>query len=397
MKKIYLTLFILLSIVFSSNSWASEYPTNDVCFKCHKKEQFLKGKSIHQPVKNKRCDKCHRPHASKYKKLLLVPEQETCTTCHKKLESKILNSKFAHDPALKNHCIRCHNPHSSKYNFLLNSSVQATCKTCHKKILTKKYQFVHKPYKDGNCLKCHNPHYSNDPRLLKKNPNQTCFSCHKKDNKLLKAHNGKTPKGECLLCHNPHGSNNKALLRPIKHKPFAAKNCKACHAQNAPKDEELCLQCHKDNLKTFQYTHNHLLGGYTQNTCLVCHNPHVAETKDLLVASPEHLCSSCHTTVYKQKREMLYFHPKRKFCLECHKAHGSNHPAMLRADGNKVCSRCHETQGKFSHPVGEKVLDPRNKQPMTCITCHEPMGTNYKYQLKMSGEAALCLECHKNY
>jgi predicted CXXCH cytochrome family protein len=77
--------------------------------------------------------------------------------------------------------------------------------------------------------------------------------------------------------------------------------------------------------------------------------------------------------------------------------HGSNRRAMLKLDGNAICSQCHETQGKFSHPVGEKIRDPRTGQMMTCVSCHNPHGTSFRHQLIMSGQKDLCTQCHQTY
>jgi predicted CXXCH cytochrome family protein len=70
---------------------------------------------------------------------------------------------------------------------------------------------------------------------------------------------------------------------------------------------------------------------------------------------------------------------------------------MLKDGGNKTCSRCHETQGKFTHPIGEKVLDPRSGQMVACVSCHNPMGTDFRYNLKLSGTKDLCIQCHRTY
>ncbi len=390
MKRFFLILFTLL--VFNIHVALAQ----KVCFKCHLKDKIIPGPYVHDPIKKHDCLKCHLPHVSRHKFLLRESVNNICFTCHKDLEKKFRQAVYIHRPVREKACLRCHVPHASKYKALLRKDTKTTCLSCHKE-LAKKEKYLHKPFAKGECLVCHDPHFGFDTRFLNnKKPDSICLKCHKKNDKFLKAHFDRKDIKNCLSCHSPHQSNNRNLLRPFKHKPFAKGNCKVCH-KSPYKGINKCLQCHKQEMKTFYNFHNHLLGGYDKNACILCHNPHVGETKELLVDSPARLCTSCHPTAYKQKLESLYIHPKRNNCLECHKAHGSNHPAMLNGDGNQVCVRCHKTQGKFTHPVGNKVLDPRNGQPVTCITCHEPMGTNFKYELKLSGEAALCLECHKNY
>ncbi len=366
------------------------------CFgpKCHSRGKIIKGQP-HQPVASEQCDKCHFPHVSRYKYLLKAPQTEICFSCHKKIKEDISKASFVHKPVAERSCLRCHNPHSSTHKALLKKDIKNMCFSCHKDLQTK-FKYSHLPFIKGRCLSCHDPHFSQDRRLIKMESNKLCFSCHKNRNKIAKIHGENINRVECLSCHQPHGSNKKGILRPISHKPYAEKNCKVCH-QTKKRGVALCLQCHNKNVNSFEHFHNHLLGSYEENACLVCHNPHVGDTKDLLKDKPKYLCESCHFQVKQQRAKSLYVHPKCDQCTNCHLAHGSDHPAMLINGGNETCVRCHKTQGKFTHPVGEKVIDPRNGQPITCVTCHEPMGTNFKYNLRLSGEATLCLECHKNY
>jgi len=70
---------------------------------------------------------------------------------------------------------------------------------------------------------------------------------------------------------------------------------------------------------------------------------------------------------------------------------------MLRDKEMKLCGSCHKRHINFTHPIGEKVRDPRNGQATSCMTCHDPMGVDYKYLLRLSGERELCIECHKGY
>jgi len=44
--------------------------------------------------------------------------------------------------------------------------------------------------------------------------------------------------------------------------------------------------------------------------------------------------------------------------------------------------------------VGEDRLDPRNGQPITCVTCHDPHGTEFSYTLRGDQSRGLCVECH---
>ena len=41
-------------------------------------------------------------------------------------------------------------------------------------------------------------------------------------------------------------------------------------------------------------------------------------------------------------------------------------------------------------------MDPRNGQPMTCLSCHNPHGTQYVAMLVASPSRALCVQCHSD-
>ncbi|HLA50709.1 MAG TPA: cytochrome c3 family protein, partial [Thermodesulfobacteriota bacterium] len=89
-------------------------------------------------------------------------------------------------------------------------------------------------------------------------------------------------------------------------------------------------------------------------------------------------------------------HPKLGICTDCHTSHGSNSQFFL-TKGNDTCAmeNCHSTQGKFTHPVGEKIIDPRSKTPMDCSTCHNPMGSPEKAILRFEKDRELCVQCHQ--
>jgi predicted CXXCH cytochrome family protein len=142
---------------------------------------------------------------------------------------------------------------------------------------------------------------------------------------------------------------------------------------------------------------HHHLGGQHDNVCVICHSPHAASNAGLLRGELQEVCIPCHPYVGRQMKKSLFTHPGTKKCSDCHEPHGSNRAAMLRGDGNAICDRCHKTQGTFTHPVGEQVIDPRTGLMVSCISCHTPMGSNYKYELKFSGSKDLCIQCHKRY
>jgi len=99
-------------------------------------------------------------------------------------------------------------------------------------------------------------------------------------------------------------------------------------------------------------------------------------------------------TMFKERK---YKHGNIKVCSDCHEPHGVSSLAMLKGDGITVCIECHEDHETFSHPLGADVLDIRTGQGITCVTCHNPMGTDHEYHLVEDGKKGLCVLCHKTY
>ncbi len=390
MSRLLIQTAILLGVFFiSCNSMAAQV----VCFKCHKARDFRQ-RVVHKPVSKGKCGTCHNPHVARFKGLLQQPVADLCSSCHKEKWLQPGADMVVHQPIRQGKCMSCHDPHTSSDRGLIKGKLADRCLECHKG-LPKDFEYTHKPFAKGNCSSCHLPHTADNYRLLKKKTNELCTGCHSKK-KLAGKHKGyPTPLEACLTCHNPHGSKRKALVRDYLHEPFDKNACDKCHGKEAPSAES-CLSCHEDVKKETLSLHNHITdsGG---NSCIQCHSPHAGDKPNLLKGRQVQICRSCHEDTFRRHQDKLYIHPKAPYCNECHNVHGSNQLAMLRGDGNMICDRCHETQGKFTHPVGDKVKDPRTGQSMTCISCHLPMGTDYKYQLILSGEKDLCIQCHRSY
>lgn len=362
-----------------------------ICFTCHKKASF-ENKIVHPPVAKGECNACHSPHVARFKGLLQKPVAELCFSCHKSRDTEY-HKGVVHRPIRLGQCLTCHDPHASNSKGLLKGRLADNCFACHE-TLSQQYAHTHSPFAKGQCSACHRPHQATNYQLLRAEPDEVCASCHKQD--TIQQGHKKFPtqvKG-CLSCHNPHGSSRQALIRDILHKPFE-KGCDECHGKGGL-GTETCLRCHEGIREQVLVTHSHLTDR-AGNSCVLCHSPHAGDTASRLKGRQVQLCRSCHEDTFQRHEDKLYKHPKAPYCNECHGVHGSNRLAMLRDNGNDLCSRCHKTQGRFSHPVGEKVLDPRTDQEMTCISCHHPMGTDFKYELRLSGEKDLCIQCHRSY
>ena len=98
---------------------------------------------------------------------LVVPRQQLCIRCHE--DKSAVNAQkeglWLHNTPAKGECHKCHDPHQSDHRYLLLEPPRQICIPCHKdpKIME---LAAHK--EPGECLTCHNPHFGKDKKMLKK-------------------------------------------------------------------------------------------------------------------------------------------------------------------------------------------------------------------------------------
>lgn len=373
------------------------------CLRCHEKMREVVQQPVpHKPVLDGECSKCHSPHAARFPKLLNARERGLCATCH---QDKIVEftKGNVHTPVMQGQCSACHEVHGSTNESLLVKPGNDLCFTCHtQKAEQAKLPIVHEPFGSGECADCHKAHNSPYPAQLNAPANNMCAVCHQVESQeLVDAHTGIPIKGSnCLGCHEPHATQIKGLLRPVGHSPFAEGSCEMCHATESETPRvvratgaRLCQTCHKDVPKSGDtLVHKPV----TDGLCASCHVPHASDRKGLLASSPGQLCTSCHQDLLKRAAESKSAHPvkdEKGSCLGCHSPHSSTEPHLLMAGEIRTCIQCHET-AKHGHPLGDDRLDPRTGKPITCVTCHDPHGTPFAYQLRGDQTRGLCIECH---
>ena len=377
--------------------------TRGICLECHSKEaeELTNKAAVHQPVKDGKCTWCHNPHASKHAGLLSYTGSDLCYNCHD--QKKGFMGKVVHKPVEEGNCLSCHDAHSSDTKGLLKKAGGEGCFSCHPKesIINKKN--VHPEVKNGRCVVCHNPHSSDREGLLIKDKKSLCAECHPGTGEVFtKAHLGYKVSGtDCLGCHSPHSSDKKNLMKASLHKPFEDNKCSSCHPVGAASVIKsgigLCTECHEAVLAGFNKINSHFfIGGGADNLCSNCHNPHASDEKYLLKDKEARVCYECHNDTKEYVAKSNHKHPKLGICSDCHTSHGSNSQFFL-TKGNDTCAmeNCHSTQGKFTHPIGEKIIDPRSKTPMNCSTCHNPMGSPEKAVLRFEKDRELCEQCHQ--
>lgn len=386
-----IALFSVLFLAVTSVATGGE----PVCFDCHTASTF-KGHMTHSPVATGQCTQCHSPHLARYKGLLVKKGRALCFQCHQSLEKNLAGYLFQHQPVAAGQCSSCHDPHSAERRHLLKRPNAALCADCHAAVMEQPGT-AHAPFAKGQCNECHSAHGSNTASLLKSATSALCLNCHAQSASLRQKHlNRDLSKTDCLECHQPHQSTQPGLLREKLHRPFADRACQQCHA--TANTMATCLGCHDTILSSFNGQFSHIVNGSEAISCFNCHSPHASRHDALIKQAPGEACRQCHSGKFERRSRSLYLHPNATHCTDCHQLHSSARPGMRKADNDDACVSCHEKHNNFSHPMADKAIDPRNDQPMGCISCHDPCtGTMFKYNLRGTSDKGLCIQCHTGY
>jgi len=382
-----------------------------ICVTCHDGfEEVLKKRYLHTPVEDGDCAGCHSPHTSNFDKFLSADAEHICYECHDQEDIIPSDALSEHRVVLEGKCLSCHDPHSSDNENNLKAAGSKLCFECHKELGAKigSYKVAHKPV-TKSCLECHNPHASTKSvKLLKKAVPGLCVGCHKTDKSSFKSLHKNFPVQEanCVQCHSPHGSNTERILYDNVHKPVSQGKCNECHegVESATpfklKDPgyKLCEGCHYDEVVDIFNQNRVHWPILDKKGCINCHAPHGSPQESLLKKPMLELCGSCHSdTIARQERSETKHPPiEDGECTECHSPHGSdvififNEPKVI-----DVCGTCHDWEAHSTHPIGEKVIDPRNNNlRLQCLSCHRAHGTEYKHFLYFETTNEMCVQCH---
>ena len=383
-----------------------------LCVDCHDAfEKILKKPFVHTPLAEEECIGCHNPHTSDHGKLLGADSGDICNDCHDDVLSP--GARSTHQVVADGECDACHDPHAADNEMNLIRPGSELCFECHEEMGEKiaSDEFEHEPVKE-DCLECHNAHASaENPKLLKAAQPALCLDCHETDTSSFRRVHENYPveRARCTFCHDPHGSNNEAILYDIVHEPVADGECEECHvAASSAKPfalknsgYELCEGCHYDMIieaLNKRRVHWPLLD---KRGCINCHTPHASAEEGLIEDSMLIVCGRCHTdTVARQERSETEHPPVAEGeCTECHSPHGSDELFIISEPSYiELCEGCHEWQAHSTHPIGEKIVDPRNGNiTVQCLSCHRTHGTEYKHFIYYETTNEMCVQCHEDY
>jgi DmsE family decaheme c-type cytochrome len=424
--------FLIISLSYAQQNKFKLKPDakGKLCLSCHDNfNENLKKQFVHTPVKTGECTECHNPHTSSHGKLLDEDPNKICNKCHEGIVPQ--NSRSSHKIVVEGNCVKCHDPHASNNKFNLLKAGNELCFDCHKDIggAVAKVKFKHPPVEKG-CINCHDPHASaKADHLLKDTLVALCISCHKTDQpNFSKQHmNYPVAKSDCSSCHDAHGSDRAGILFNNVHPPVANKVCTQCHETPTSPDAlktkkvgfELCRGCHSKMMND-TFNQNRIHWPLVDKVgCLNCHEPHASPQKNLLMGDMKTLCGKCHIDTMesqkklaeKEKQEnaaakgrvikgaMTHNPIQEGNCEACHLPHASDRAFFLKKPSTiDLCGTCHDWSKHTNHPMGEKVIDSRNRNlTLQCLSCHISHGTGYRYLIPFPTGTDLCVQCHKQY
>ena len=428
MFKSVLTCLFAVLLLTGSGIWAQAANPREIprdCVDCHDdegkalaargaahQEVGCRGCHVGHPLEGRKpytdCVECHDPAASEH---YTLPD---CASCHD--PHKPLDVDFSHLKSAKEVCAGCHaDPIPPKTG--PNPHAEMGCNECHV-IHSQMPQCLgcHEPHSkemgQKDCLGCHTPHASaENTGLLTKQDPALCLDCHKTDGATFKKKHMNYPveQARCSTCHDPHGSNSGAILADHVHAPIKNQMCSQCH--NEPESAqpfavkkssfELCQGCHYEMVNT-AFGKNRLHWPLVDKTgCINCHTPHASSEPGLLKDKMLVVCGQCHAdTLARQERSQTKHQPIHDGeCTVCHSPHASDN-IFLQKEASSIasCAQCHDWQTHSSHPLGDEVVDPRNRNlSLDCLSCHRTHGTEYVKFLYYSDVQTLCVQCHTKY
>ncbi|MCB9839035.1 MAG: hypothetical protein H6813_06825 [Phycisphaeraceae bacterium] len=328
------------------HTFVNKRPGSALCSFCHVGADAQIGDFAHEPFARGECAGCHNPHGATDKRFLRAGSvAATCLGCH----TQTVAESHVHTPVAQGECLVCHLPHSADFPRLLTMPAETICTSCHESVKERidTAAVVHKPVATGACTDCHDAHASASPDQLVLAPRALCTSCH--ETQALEAasatfkHDPMFDDQACLHCHQPHGGPHVALL---KDDPIGA--CLECHARPIELDDGRTIASVAEIAKKGMHPH----GSIAEERCTGCHLPHGADHRNLLVRnysdkfyepfdiSHYQLCFQCHdqrlvleqttevTTDFRNgDKNLHYVHVRSKkngiSCRACHAVHAS--------------------------------------------------------------------------
>ena len=137
--------------------------------------------------------------------------------------------------------------------------------------------------------------------------------------------------------------------------------------------------------------------------CLNCHGPHASKQAGLLRGDRPRASAATATPTPSAGRRDRWPSTSRwreGDCATCHDPALRERRAAARQQRtrSRVCGKCHEWTTHSSHPLGDKIVDPRNKNlKLECLSCHRAHGTEFNKLMPYAKQTDICVKCHESY
>ena len=213
--------------------------------------------------------------------------------------------------------------------------------------------------------------------LSRKSQNESRMSLDGDKSSAADAH------ASCTQCH-----------KNIKGKPLNVSCATACHTPSSngnpshlPKpNDSKCLPCHD---KVVQNEFDHYPSGV--GLCETCHTvdtAHLAGEKGAVTTNKK--ADNCYRCHFRQDTGPVLHGALKddESCISCHNPHGSQTRHFLKEESvGALCNTCHTTATETGSKHAPAV------QGKACLNCHNPHSSQHK-KLLLQPSRDLCLSCH---
>ena len=333
------------------------------------------------------CTTCHFAHGSPYPKMLRLPGNQTCQTCH----AKGLDSANGYQDVLYTHggfngsngnCSVCHSMHAANHRKLLLAAEETElCYGCHGPEGT-----MRSDYPAAQLVWAGDEPSSPDGwdgtggsfgAFYNSTTGGTSKSHHDINKTDSQAPGGTTTEHRCGTCHNPHGNNNYRILRDDVNGRSGISVKAGAMGNYSSGMTVFCTACHSVYSQTGSG-----IDGYRRHPL------------GLVLTLQEQANLSNSAGSPKAQVESM-----KVMCLSCHFAHGSASYAMLRmpnytSSESALCQQCHKKGYNASGTQYKNTHGGFNGNNANCGVCHSVHAKNNKKLLVESKESLLCDNCH---
>ena len=377
------------------------------------------------------CQSCHLAHGSKQKRMLARPNHNSdlCASCH---EHKAGIRKTKHNmsimaPSAKNirgskagesgPCSACHIPHKARWPGLWSRPVSvskdqgsAYCLVCHRsggiadeKVIGKHSHPVNVPLKEPGIAA------RQGVRLNPAGNNTAATDIVKLP---LYDHQGRHAKAggnvTCMTCHDPHqwsADHEQAAVEDVRKLEGDGSNSFLRMVNS--KDSGLCRNCHRDKAAVALSKHNLEISAADE------------KNKDGMTVANSGPCSACHVPHNGKGGKMwartVNGNDISSKCTSCHAKDAMAEKKITGQYSHPLHVNLKKSGGETDLPLFNKAGEQDKDGVIDCATCHDPHqwnpantadrsgmdaktdgdASNSFLRKKASGDALLCVNCHK--